>query len=589
MLIYDKPEGGTASAYPMAPDKGGTWVAGVSGDLKGRYYTFRLQMGSATVEVMDPYAIGAGVNGNRALIVDMRETNPEGWESHKRPPFGRITDAVIYEIHVRDISTHPSSGIKNKGKFLAFTETGTTGPNGVKTGIDHLKELGVTHVHLLPPFDFASVDEKRSDQFNWGYDPKNFNVPEGSYATDPDGTARITEFKQMVKALHEAGIRVVIDVVYNHTSVGASPFEQIAPYYYYRYDATGRLANGSGTGNETASERPMMRKYIVDSVKFWAKEYMVDGFRFDLMGLHDIETMRQVRQALDAIDPSIIVYGEPWTGGASPYDASLRMGKGKQKGMNIAVFNDNIRNAIKGDNDGVRRGFATGAEGETGAIKRGVVGSIDYAEYVSDFTLHPGESINYVSSHDNLTLWDKIARSNPDDSEEDRIKMDLLSQAIIFTSQGVPFMQGGEEMLRTKGGNHNSYRSPDSVNQLDWNRKVEYNEVFQYYKGLIELRRAHPAFRMTTAQQVKKHLIFLEDLPSNTVAFRLKGNANGDKWKEIVVVYNPNRREVEVALPLSGQWEVAAQGMKVGDGSVAPPVTGKAKVPPISMMVLYKK
>ncbi len=590
VLLYDQPEGGRPKAvHPLQPDVGGTWVTTVPGDLNGTYYTFRLHRGGATAEVMDPYAVAAGVNGNRALVVNLRETDPPGFREHERPPFGSITDAIIYEIHVRDLSTHPSSGIRHKGKFLGFTETGTTGPGGVKTGLDHLKELGVTHVHLLPSFDFASVDEKRSDQFNWGYDPKNYNVPEGSYATDPNGTARITEFKQLVQALHEAGIRVVMDVVYNHTSVGASPFEEIAPHYYYRYDATGRLSNGSGTGNETASERPMMRKYIVDSVKYWATEYQVDGFRFDLMGLHDIETMRQVRAALDEIDPSIIVYGEPWSAGATPLDPSLRVTKGNQKGLGIASFNDNIRNAIKGDNDGILKGFATGAGGQVRSIQKGVVGGIEYDKWIRDFTLHPTESVNYVSSHDNLTLWDKIAKSNRSDAEQDRIKMDLLAQAIVFTSQGVVFMQGGEEMLRTKGGNHNSYNAPDSVNQLDWSRKRRYREVFDYYQGLIALRKAHPAFRMTTAEQVREHLTFLEELPPNTVAFRLTGNANGDRWKEIVVIYNPNKETVTVDLPNDQPWQVAAYGMKVGDGPVADPVTGQAEVPPLSMMVLYQK
>lgn len=591
VLLYDGPTGGSPQAHPMRADAGGTWLAEIPGNLKDRYYTFRLLSGGTKAEVMDPYAVGAGINGNRALIVNLKETNPPGWETHRRPPFGPITDAVIYEVHVRDLSTHVSSGITDKGKFLGLAQGGTRGPGGVKTGLDHLVELGITHVHLLPPFDFASVDEARPDQFNWGYDPKNFNVPEGSYATDPNGTARITEFKQMVQALHQAGLRVVIDVVYNHTSVGASPFEEIAPHYYYRWDAAGRMANGSGTGNETASERPMMRKYIVDSVRYWATEYQIDGFRFDLMGLHDVETMRQVRQALDQIDPSIIVYGEPWTGGASPLEPSVRMGKGAQKGMNIAVFNDHIRNAIKGDNDGVIRGFATGAGALTMNIQRGVVGSIDFDNWIADFTRHPGESINYVSSHDNLTLWDKIANSNKVETAENRIRMDLLSQAIIFTSQGVPFMQGGEELLRTKGGNHNSYNAPDSVNQFDWSRKQKYRQVFDYYQGLIAIRRAHPAFRLTTAEAVRQHLQFLEPLPPNTVAFWLKDGAGGDSWRQIVVIYNPNQHEVEVKLPLPGAWQVAAHGTTAGNGPVAgiKPVTATAKVPPISMMLLYQQ
>ncbi|HYG59267.1 MAG TPA: type I pullulanase [Symbiobacteriaceae bacterium] len=589
VAVYHTPEGGVAALTPMKPGPAGTWAAEVNGDLKGKYYTYVLQTGGQRAEAMDPYAVGAGVNGNRALIVDLRETDPAGFRTHRRPPFRHITDAIIYEIHVRDLSMNPNAGIAHRGKFLAFTETGTTSPEGVRTGVDHLKELGVTHIHLLPVFDFATVDEERNDQFNWGYDPKNFNVPEGSYATDPNGTARIREFKQMVQALHENGLRVVMDVVYNHTFAGASPFDAIAPHYYYRYDEIGRLANGSGTGNETASERPMMRKYIVDSVRFWASEYRVDGFRFDLMALHDLDTMKAVRAALDEIDPSIIVYGEPWTGGASPLDDDLRTGKGKQKGMNLAVFNDHIRNAIKGDNDGCIRGFATGAGYQTMNIQRGVVGSIAYDNWLEDFCQEPGESINYVSAHDNMTLWDKIAHSNASDSEEDRISMNLLSQAIVFTSQGVPFVHGGEELLRTKGGHHNSYNAPDSVNMLDWSRKARYRQVFEYYKGLIELRKGHPAFRLPTAEQVRRHLEFLKETPANTVAFRLKDNAGGDAWKEIVVIYNPNREPVSVNLP-GGNWQVAAHGLRVGNGAVlgSAPASGSASVPPISMMVLFQ-
>ncbi len=585
VLLYEAPEGGLPQIYPLTADRGGTWVVEVPGDLKGKYYTFRLTNDSCSLEIMDPYAIGAGVNGNRALVVDLSETNPPGWESTVRPPFQSPTDAIIYEIHMRDLSMHSNSGIKHKGKFLGFTELGTVGPDGVKTGLEHLKELGVTHVQLMPSFDFASVDERRPGQYNWGYDPKNFNLPEGSYATDPDGTARIKEFKRMVQALHQNGIRVVMDVVYNHTYVGASPFESIAPHCYYRFHPDGRPSNGSGTGNETASEQPMVRKFIVDSVRFWAREYKVDGFRFDLMALHDVETMKQVRAALNEIDPSILICGEPWTGGASPLEHSLRLQKGNQKGLGIGVFNDNFRNAIKGDNDGTHKGFATGAGMLTTSIQRGVAGSIQYDRWLSDFALHPSESINYVSAHDNLTLWDKIARSNPHDTEADRIRMDLLAQAIVFTSQGVVFLHGGEEMLRTKGGHHNSYRAPDVVNQLDWSRKARYEAAFRYYQGLAQLRRAHPAFRMSTAEQVKRHLTFLEGLAPNTVAFLLDDHAGGDPWRRIMVVYNPNREAVEIPVPV-GAWSVAAKDLHVG--GITEVVSRRVTVPRISMVVLFQ-
>lgn len=582
VVLYNVPEGGNGSAHRLGADRGGTWSGEVAGDLRGSYYSFRLHIGDRSFEVMDPYAVGAGVNGRRALVTDLRETDPPGFRQHLRPPLARPTDAIIYEVHVRDFSVHPESGIQRKGKFLAFAETGTTGPRGVKTGVDHLAELGITHVHLLPAFDYATVDEHRPEtQYNWGYDPLNFNVPEGSYATNPNGTTRIREFKEMVMALHRAGIRVVMDVVYNHTFGREHPFESIAPFYYYRKGPDGRRSNGSGTGNETASERPMMRKYILDSVRHWATEYMVDGFRFDLMALHDRETMRQVRATLDAIDPSILVYGEPWTGGETPLPWGLQMHKGAQRGMGIAVFNDHIRNAIKGDNDGTSRGFVSGGGFGMAEIERGAAGAIYLNERVQDFTQEPGETVNYVSSHDNLTLWDKLCKSNPDDDEATRIQMDVLSQAIVMTSQGIAFMAGGEELLRTKGMNPNSYNAGDLVNRIDWTRKAQYPHVFEYYRALVRLRREHPAFRLATADAVRAHLGFLSNPPAGCVAFWLRDHAGGDPWRHIIVAYNGSRQPVEFGLPLSDLWLAAPP---TGTGSFM----GSAKVPPISALVLYQ-
>ena len=589
LLLYDGPEAGEAEVHNLLPDQGGTWVTDLVGDLNGRHYTFRISTGSQQFEVLDPYAKAVGVNALRALVVNLRETDPPGWAGHRRPALTAPTEAIIYELHVRDFSSHPDSGIRHKGRYLAFTETGTRDPSGAATGIDHLKELGVTHVHLLPVQMFATVDERQPDaQYNWGYDPKAYNVPAGAYATDPNGVTRIREFKQMVQALHEAGIAVVMDVVYNHTFTGAHAFEAIAPFYYYRWDDSGQMSNGSGTGNETASERPMMRKFMVDSVTYWAKEYAIDGFRFDLMGLHDRETMRQIREALDAINPGIILYGEPWTGGPSVLDWSQRMVKGAQQGMRIGVFNDNLRNAIKGDNDGTGRGYATGDPWARENVQRGVVGATNYKLWVADFAKEPGESINYVSSHDNLTLWDKIANSNRDDPEEIRIAMDLLSQAIIFTSQGVAFMAGGEELLRTKGMNRNSYDAGDAVNWLDYTRKQKYPQVFRYYQGLIGLRRAHPALRLRTAEEIKAHLVFLES-PPDVIAFWLKEHAGGDPWANIVVIYNPGREPVQQLLPAPGVWLVAAAGDQIAsEAAPLPPAVDAVTVPPISMMLLYQ-
>lgn len=593
VTLYDTWDGPMAREIEMRRDVQGTWVAAAAGDWKNKYFTYRVTNAGVTREAVDPYARGVGTNGDRGIIVHLPETNPPNWQNDRRPPFRNFTDAVIYEMHVRDFTIAPNSGVSARGKYLGLAERGTTGPGGVKTGLDHLVELGVTHLHLLPAFDYASVDERRAGGYNWGYDPKNYNVPEGSYSSDPAGTARITEFKTMVQALHLAGIRVVMDVVYNHTyAVGdGSHFDRIVPQYYYRMDPSGTYANGSGVGNEIASERAMVRKFIVESVKYWATEYHVDGFRFDLMALTDRDTMKRVRAELDKIDPTILIYGEPWMGGSSPLAYELQMRKGAQQGMRIAVFNDNIRNAIKGDNDGTGRGFATGAPGLGTAIRRGVVGTISYSDTIADFARVPGESINYASAHDNLTLWDKITKSNSQDAGADRIRMDQLSQAIVLTSQGIPFIHGGEELLRTKQGNHNSYNAGDAINQIDWARKARYGQVFRYYQGLIALRRAHPAFRLTTAAQVKKHLTFLES-PAGTEAFMLAGRAGGDAWRNIAVIYNPTREPVAVKLPGSGNWTIVADDDEAGVTPVrtGPSIAaGTVTVPPIACMVLYQR
>ncbi|ACL70138.1 type I pullulanase [Halothermothrix orenii] len=569
-------------------EAGGSWVAEVSGDLEGKYYIYELEVNGKVNRVVDPYARALSTNSKRGLIVNMDKTNPPGWEKDERVTLQKPQDAIIYEVHVRDFSSSPHSGIVNKGKYLAFTEGGTTGPGGVKTGLDHLKELGVTHVHLLPVFDFGSVDDLNDKEYNWGYDPLFYNTPEGSYSTNPSDDSRIKEFKQLVKSLHENGIGVIMDVVYNHTYyTRKSAFDLIVPQYYYRFDHDGNYSNGSGCGNEVASEKPMVRKFIIDSVKYWAEEYHIDGFRFDLMALIDRETIKHIEHTLHEIDPSIIIYGEPWTGGLTTLDPERQLLKGAQKGMKVAVFNDNFRNAIKGDNDGFGKGFASGAPGLEHAIKRGVVGAIYYNDEINDFSSEPRETVNYVSSHDNLTLWDKLCKSNGEDEEWVRIRMDHLSQAIIFTSQGVAFIQGGEEFLRTKFGNHNSYNAGDEVNQLKWERKSKYLKTFKYYKGLITLRREHPAFRMTNAEQIRKKLEFLETLP-NTVGFILKDYANGDNWKNIVVLYNPNREAITFNLPYEGAWNVVVYEEEAGTDTIFTVKNGEVKVPLISTVVLYQ-
>ncbi len=597
VMLYSSRQSAAGWEVPMSPDCDGTWLAVVFGDLAGICYTYRVFHGGCVKEAVDPYARALTVNGGRGVVIDPASTDPEGWAGDVRPPLAAATDAVVYEVHVRDFSISPDSGTQHRGRYLGMSEHGTRGPGGVSTGVDHLVELGITHVHLLPIQDFASVDELSPDGYNWGYDPFHFFVPEGSYSCRPECAAsRVTEVKRMVQALHRAGLRVVLDVVYNHTySTDDSPLQTIVPGYYHRTDAAGVFTNGSGCGNELATERPMVRKLIVDSLKYWVREYHVDGFRFDLMALIDCDTMQEIACELRAIEPSLLLYGEPWTGGPSGLCHTRMFTAGRQRSTGIGMFNDAFRNAIKGDNDGGRPGYATGAAGCEREIAKGVVASIRYSDGLSGFAQEPGECVNYVSCHDNLTLWDKIARSNAFDSKGDRISMDLLAQAIVLTSQGIPFLEGGAELLRTKRGHHNSYRAGDEVNQFEWWRKHEFREVFDYYRGLIELRRAHPAFRMTTAAQVRSALRFIPG-PPGTVLFELDGNVCGDQWDFIVVIYNANRHEVEIALPTHGEWSVVVARRQAGtrplDGSayMVKDEEGddvRVRVPAISAMVLY--
>lgn len=588
---------------PMTADEKGTWVYEKTGDINGVYYTYSVTVGGETNEAVDPYAKAAGVNGKRGMVIDLASTDPEGFENDKKPEFVNMTDAVIYELHVRDLSADASSAITNTGKFLGLTETGTKNSDGLSTGLDHMKDLGITHVHLLPSFDYASVDESNSEsQFNWGYDPQNFNIPEGSYSTDAsDGFVRVNEYKEMVQTLHENGIRVIMDVVYNHTFSSAdSNFQKVVPNYYYRMNGDS-FSNASGCGNETASERAMVRKYIVDSVVYWATEYHVDGFRFDLMGIHDNETMNAIREALDEIDPSIITYGEGWTSGDSTLDSTQRALKANTSKLNaIAAFSDDIRDALKGNVfDALDKGFVSGKEGMENDIMYSVVGcteneQVDYDAYEKSngaWSPNPAQTINYVSCHDNYTLWDKLATSNPDDSVEDRIKMNNLASAIVFTSQGIPFIQAGEEMLRSKpleDGtlSSNSYNLSDEVNSLKWNDLTKYQDVYNYYKGLIAFRKAHGALRMTTTEEVQNNLTFIDGLDANVVAYTIDNSPNGETAESLFVVYNANKENVTVTLP-EGNWDVYVNGEKAGT-EVLDTVSGKVEVSGISAMVLTK-
>ena len=584
---------------PMKKEVNGVWQATVPEDLKGKYYMYEFVSYGETRRTIDIYSTALAVNSIKSAIVDLKGTDPVGWDKDTRPSFSNPEDAIIYEIHVKDFTIDESSGIPKeyRGKYLGLTVEDSQSPTGVKTGLAHLKELGVTHVHIMPFQDVGSLDETKFDeQYGWGYDPYVYNVPEGIYSTNPyDPVVRINEVKQMVQSLHKNGIRVIMDVVYNHTyQVGkSSPFDQTVPYFYYRTDGTGKYTNGSGCGNEIATERFMVRKYIVDSVKYWVTEYHVDGYRFDLLGLFDKETVKAISQELHAILPEIVLYGEPWTGGGP-----ILFGKGDQKGLEIAVFNDDIRDAIRGSVfDEKVKGFGLGATGQKTKIERGIVGSIEYNSRIKSWAQDPQETINYVSNHDNHTLWDKNALAlgvKPWQQKIDEKTLETLkssqkfSNAMVLTMQGVPFLHGGVDFARTKQGNHNPYNVL-GPNVIDWNRKSEFYDVFEYYQGMIKLRKEHPAFRMTDAAAIKKHLEFIELSReyTKTVAFILKDNANKDSWKNIAVIYNGEpEKAVSIELP-KGNWNVVVDKNTAGT-EVLRVVKNKVEVEPLSICVLYQ-
>ena len=595
--LYERGTAGTEdlkAQLEMVPDVNGTWVAEQQGDLNGVYYTYLVNVGGETVEACDPYARTTGVNGQRAMIIDLDATDPEGWEKDADPNGGKnITDAVIYELHVRDLSVDESSGIRNKGKFLGLIETGTTNSQGVPTGLDHMKNLGITHVHLLPSYDYASVDESRLNtaQFNWGYDPQNYNVPEGSYSTDPyHGEVRVVEMKQMVKGLHDNGISVIMDVVYNHVyNAETFCFNQIVPQYFSRVSDSGVYSAGSGCGNDTASERSMVRKYIVDSVKYWADEYHIDGFRFDLVGLIDTRTINEVMEEVHKTHPNVIFYGEGWTmsTAVTKEGYTLTTQANSQAVPGFAFFSDTLRDSLRGsvfNND--ERGYVAGIGGHTGTIASCFRGMPSWCK-------SPVQTINYASCHDNMSLYDRLTQSTPDSTVEDRIRMNNLAAAICMTSQGVPFFQAGEEMLRSKpladgSFDHNSYCSPDSVNSLKWDdlNEAAYQNVCAYYQGLIAFRKAHPALRMTTAEEVTAHITNLTGLEFNVTGFHISSGANGDE-SEIAVIFNPRTSATAVALP-EGKWDIYVDGEKAGT-TVLATAEAEVSVAPISAMVLVKQ
>ncbi|MGL5416741.1 MAG: type I pullulanase [Clostridium sp.] len=567
----------------MVEQENGVWIAEKWGDLDKIYYRFKVEVVDKINYAIDPYSKAVTANGKYSMVIDLKKTNPENWSNDKKPSLEKITDSIIYEMHIRDFSIDKDSGIKNKGKFLGVIEKDTKTKSGIKTGLSHLKELGVTHIHLLPVFDYKSVDEENLDkeQYNWGYDPENYNCLEGSYATNSfDGEVRVKEFKEMIYKLHKEGFRVVMDVVYNHTYQGEdSLFNKIVPGYYYRQDENGDFSNGSACGNETASDRSMFRKFMIDSLVYLAKEYHIDGFRFDLMGVHDIEIMKLIRRELDKIDKSIIIYGEGWTGGETPLkeeESALKKNTVKYEKLQIAAFSDDIRDAVKGDVfEEEKCGFVNGGEGFEETIKCGIVGATNHQGVNYDDVLYseefwanePYQTITYASAHDNYTLWDKLKISAKDYTKEEKISMNKLIATIVLTSQGIPFIHAGEEFLRTKcdeEGNlvENSYKSSDRVNKLDWNRKEKYKEVFGYYKDLIKLRKKNKVFRMSSAKEINEKIKFLKVEEKGIVAYIIQ-NEN----EKTLVVFNGNKEDREIEIQ-KGKWNYIIKNLEFKNESL---------------------
>ncbi|MEO9893453.1 type I pullulanase [Aurantibacter sp.] len=578
----------------------GIWAIELLGNLEGIYYTYQIQIANKWLnQTPGIYAKAVGVNGERAMVLNLEKTNPINWPSDKRPQIKFSNEAIIYELHIRDFTIYQKSGSSTPGKYLGLVEENTKGPHGIKTGIAHLKDLGITHVHLLPTFDFYSIDESKLEnpQYNWGYDPQNYNVPEGSFATDPFNAAvRIQEFKKMILSFHNHGIGVILDVVYNHTGqTEISNFNKEVPDYYYRKLKNGAYSNASGCGNETASERLMMQKFIIESVTYWAKEYHIDGFRFDLMAIHDIKTMNEVSTTLKKINKNIILYGEGWTANNSTLPKKNQALKTNIKKMpSVAAFCDELRDGLKGSVFKEKEtGFVSGKTDIEESIKFGIVGAIKHPQInyklvnYSDapWANNPWQSISYVSCHDNHTLYDKLKISKPKASEKELIAMDKLANAIVLTGQGTPFLHAGAEFLRTKNGENNSYNLPDDINQIDWNLKLKNFEVYNYYKNLIAFRKKHPAFRMTTGEEVRANLEF-KKTEKGLVSYIIKNNSNGDIYKNILVIYNARKKEVNYKL--KDKWQIAISGNNFYLDEIKSCKT-QIKVAPISMSILYQK
>lgn len=594
LLLY---KNGDISCYeePLEVDmlemNNGVWSVTINKNLINYFYTYKVEVYNSLNEAVDPYAKAVGVNGKRAAIIDMNSTNPVFWHNDISPKLERYTDSIIYELNIRDISIHPDSNINNKGTYLGLTEDNTFSSLKVSTGFNHIKELGVTHVQLMPFFDFSSdsIDEKNPIKYNWGYDPENYNAPEGSYSLNPyDPVERIIEVKKMIQHFHNNNISVNMDVVYNHMfHKDKNNFEKIFPGYYFRLNRDGSFSNGSGCTNDTASERVMMRKFIIDSVFYWTKEYHIDGFRFDLMGIHDINTMRAVQDKLKAIGRNIMLYGEGWDL-VTPLSKPMKaIQKNAHVLPDIGFFNDFTRDSIKGSIfSPMDKGFISGKRNLEDTIRYCITACSTSFKGFKKIYSSPEQSINYISCHDNHTLWDKLSLSNVEDSIEDKKSMLKLANAIIFTSQGVPFLHSGIEFCRTKAGIENSYSSPDYINWIDYSRKFEFFDVFLYIKGLIHIRKNHPSFRMNTSKDIMENLEFIEASPENCVAFILKNNSSKDSWNKILVIYNANKTQVTLRIPY-GKWNIAANKLSAGSIPLSTLISDRITVDSLSMTMLY--
>jgi pullulanase len=595
--IYKDAQGGPSSlSIKMKHVGDGYWQAVIDEKWKDYFYTISAHInGQWQEEVVDPYAKLVGVNGIRAFIGDPTDANPEGWNEDQYVDVGP-REAIIYEMQIRDFSVDPIGMFKHPGKYLAFTEKNKS-LGSQPIGMDHIIELGVTHVHLLPTFDFASIDESDTlSKYNWGYEPLNYNVPEGSFCSDPfDPLTRVGEFKQMVMAFHEAGIGVIMDVVYNHTGPSEkSNFHQLEPNYYHRMDGD-RFSNASACGNETASERPMMRRFMIESMIYWMKEYHVDGFRVDLMGIHDIETMNMAKEELQKINPNVLFYGEGWTAGSSPLPEERRAIKKNASQLNdIAVFSDEMRDGLKGHwNAQEDRGFVTGKSGTRESVKFGIVGAIEHSQvdiqsvnYTDHFwAKNPLQMVSYVTCHDGMTLIDRLIRSYPDIKERQYKAMHKLANTVVMTSQGIPFLHAGVEIMRTKQGVDNSFESPDSINAIDWSLKVKNDDVFKYYQSLIRMRKNHPAFKMTTGSAINQNLRFYDQNDELLLIFQIDGAACGDSWSQILVIFNGNLEKREVNLP-EGEWDYEINNGEFVSGNLT--ASGAIDLAPSSATILYR-